>query len=107
MDVLELKTVKKGALFAKLLVEKVKPALDVLNIDYDASGGVKDTLGAGSTGDAELATEASLSNLTKAELDDGMYVLTSVLKAAIDGSYSQLEKLASRADSNPLNINNL
>lgn len=106
MTPLELKTVKDGAKVAWFIVNRIKPKLDALNIDYDASGGVKDTLGTGSTGDAALATEMSLSNLTKTQLDDGMYALTSVIRAAllITGSYAQLEQLASRAENPPLNF---
>lgn len=101
MNTLQLKTIKDGAKIAKFMLQWVKPRVDAINIDYDAAGGVKETLGATTVGDAALAAEESLSNLTKAELDDAMYALTAVLKTAYDGSYSQLEKLASRAENTP------
>ncbi len=103
MTILELGTVQKLAQAAKTTL-KLKAQLDALNVDYDASGGVKETLGAGQTGDDNLASEPSLSNLTKAQLDDAAYALTNGLKTQIDNTYAQLEKLASRAENTNLTL---
>lgn len=89
---LEQNTVSRGASAALLIVEQIYPALKRLNIDYDSSGGVKETLT-----QAELDSIASFSGLTKAQLDDGMFALTSTLRTDIETAFSQLEQLAGRA----------
>lgn len=89
---LELDTVSRGMLAAKKLLDEVKPVLDLLNVIYDAAGGVKETLT-----QAELDAVTSFSGLTKAQLDDGMFALTSTVKTAITNAYTQLAALAARA----------
>ncbi len=89
---LEQNTVTKGANAAKLVIEQLKPAIDALNIIYDSQGGIKETLTQG-----ELDSVASFSGITKAQVDDGMFVLTSTLRTAINTAYSQLAELAARA----------
>lgn len=92
IDVLEANTVSKGMQIAKLILEQVKPVIDALNVVYDSQGGVKETLT-----QAELDSVSSYSGLTKTQLDDGMYVLTSTLRQAIANGYAQLIQLAARA----------
>lgn len=92
MTPLELKVIKEGAAVARMMLQQIKPRLDALNIDYDAAGGVKATVD-----QTKLDSEISLSLLTKAQLDDGMYALTATLKSAVDTAYTQLEKLAARS----------
>lgn len=77
---------------AKALCEQVKPVLDRLNVLYDAEGGLKATVK-----QADLDTVPAYSGLTKAQLDDGMYALTSTLKTAITNAYTQLAQLSARA----------
>lgn len=98
---LQLNTVKEAANLLRFLQQEVKPRVDMFNIAYDSAGGVKETIGAGTEegdgpGDLNLASEPSLSNLTKAELDDAMFAMTSTLKTALDNTESQMGKLASR-----------
>lgn len=95
MSTLQLDTVKGGANLARFLLQEVKPRVDMFNVDYDAQGGVKDTLT-----QQDLDENASLSGLTKAELDDGMYVITALLKPLLGDNFSQLQKLASRGTVN-------
>lgn len=87
---LESNTVSRGAALAKRVLE-LKAEIDYLNIIYDASGGVKETLT-----QAELDSVPSFSGVTKAQVDDGMFALTSGLKTAITNSYTQLAQLAAR-----------
>ena len=76
---------------AKLLLDQVKPVLDQLNPIYDGAGGVKTTVD-----QAGLDGVSSFSGLTKTQLDDGMYVLTATIKAALDNGLTQLTQLAAR-----------
>lgn len=92
MTPLEIKTIRDGAAIAKQMLLQMKPKLDALNVDYDAAGGVKETVD-----QTDLDGEESLSGITKTQLDDGMYALTATLKGALDTAYTQLEKLASRS----------
>lgn len=46
---------------------------------------------------ADLDSDPSLSGLTKAQLDDAMYVMTATIRAALTNSYTQLAHLAARA----------
>jgi len=63
-----------------------------LQVIYDGTGGVKTTV----TQD-KLNETPGLSGLTKQQLDDGMYALTSGVKGAIDTAYTQLAQIAARA----------
>lgn len=91
MTPLELQTVQKLAAVAKFLVQEVKPVVDALNVDYDSAGGVKSTLD-----QTKLDAEASLSGITKQQVDDGAYAITATLKDVLTNTFTQLEKLASR-----------
>lgn len=92
LTALEQNTVIRGLQIAKKVIEELKPAVDALNIIYDAEGGVKTTLT-----QEDLDGVAIFSGLTKAQLDDGMYVLTAVLKTDISNGFTQLIQLAARA----------
>lgn len=92
LSTLELNTIRRGAQMARLVIDQLKPVIDELNVIYDADDGVKEIV------DQEaLDTEPSLSGLTKAQLDDGMYALTATLKTTIGNAYTQLVHLAARS----------
>ena len=95
MTPLESKTVYSLADIARFLLQEVKPRLDMLNVDYDATGGVKETLQQG-----DLDEDANLSGITKAQVDDGAYVLTNNIRTIFNDSYAQLEQLAARGTIN-------
>lgn len=84
-------TVSRGINAAKYLIEVLKPVLDELNIVYDASGGLKSTIV-----QSDLDGIASFSGLTKQELDDALYSLTTTIRTDLTNSYTQLAKLAAR-----------
>lgn len=89
---LEQDTVSRGCQAARIAVDQLKPLIDALNIIYDSAGGAKETI----TQD-ELDAIPSFSGLTKAQLDDGMFALTSTLRLAIASAYTQLVQLSTRA----------
>jgi hypothetical protein len=89
---LEQDSVVRGAQAAKLVIEDLKPLLDRLNILYDSQDGLHTTIT-----DEGLEEIPSLSGLTKQQLDDGMYALTSTLRSAINNAYTALVELAARA----------
>jgi hypothetical protein len=89
---LEQDTVSHGFAAAKLALDQLYPALHELNVIYDSGGGAKTTID-----QPGLDAIASFSGLTKTQLDDGMFALTSTLKTAIDNAYTQLAQLAARA----------
>lgn len=91
ITLLEQDTVSRGFTAAKKVLRDIHPLLHELNVIYDSAGGVKETLT-----QAELDSVSGFSGITKAQLDDGMYALTTTLKAAIDGAYAQLAELAAR-----------
>lgn len=92
ISALEKDTVSNGMNAAKLVINDLKPLLDKLQILYDSAGGVKTTLTQG-----EIDSVSSWSELTKTQLDDGMYALTNTLKTAIDSTYTALAQLAARS----------
>lgn len=92
LNTLEANTIARGRAMARKLLEEVKPILDGLNTIYDSAGGVKETV---DQGDLDAASE--LSGLTKAQLDDAMYVMTATIKTALQDGYTQLAHLAARA----------
>ncbi len=91
LSTLEVTTIANGIAAAKQLVGVLKPILDQLNIVYDGTGGVKSTVD-----QAKLDSASNLSGLTKQQLDDGMFALTSVIKGDLATSFTQLTILASR-----------
>jgi hypothetical protein len=92
LNALEKNTISRGILAAQLVVEQLKPVLDSLNIIYDSGGGAKTTID-----QPGLDEVASFSGLTKMQLDDGLYALTTTLKGAIDNAYTNLAQLSARA----------
>ncbi len=88
---LEQNTVSNGCRIAARILRDVYPFLNELNIIYDSTGGVKETIT-----QAELDSVAAFSGLTKAQLDDGMFALTSTLRTAILNAYAQLAEIAAR-----------
>jgi hypothetical protein len=83
--------VSRSAQAAKYLVEQLKPLLDELDVLYNSAGGLKSTISQG-----DLDSIASFSGLTKQQLDDALYALTSTLKSDLSAAYTQLAQLASR-----------
>jgi hypothetical protein len=88
---LEQDTVSRSMQAARLTLDQLKPAIDSLSSLYDSAGGLKTTIT-----QADLDGVPSFSGLTKQQLDDGMYALTTVLKPAIDNAYAALSQLATR-----------
>ncbi len=88
---LEQDTVSRGIATAAKVLRDIYPLVKELNILYDSTGGVKDTLT-----QPDLDGVASYSGITKAQVDDGMFVLTSTLRTAIESAYAQLAELAAR-----------
>lgn len=91
ISILEQNTVQTAANLARKLVEQIKPLLDELDVIYNSAGGVSSTLT-----QASLDGVAAFSGITKAQVDDGLFALTSTLKGDIATAYSQLAKLAAR-----------
>jgi hypothetical protein len=85
-------TISRAMQQAKVLLEQLKPILDELDVVYNSSGGLHDTIVQG-----DLDAIPSYSGLTKTQLDDGMFVLTSTIKGEINTAYSQLAELATRS----------
>ena len=91
MSQLESDTIAKMCAIAKQLLADVQPKLESLRSIYDSAGGVKTTLT-----QEELDEVAELSGLTKTQVDDGLYVLTTLLLPAIQQGYPALAQLAAR-----------
>jgi hypothetical protein len=92
MTQLEINTVSRGLAAAKLVLDQLKPVVDALNVIYDSAGGAKSTIN-----QQGLDSIAAFSGLTKTQLDDGMFALTSTLRTAIANAYTQLAQLSARA----------
>lgn len=91
MSQLEKDTLSKSFALCKTVLYDLQPKLGSLAQLYDAAGGVKTTLT-----DEELTEVAELSGLTKQQVDDGLYVLTTLLLPAIEQGYPSLVPLAAR-----------
>lgn len=72
---------------------QMRGQLDELNVLYDSQGGFKTSI----THEEEAQIADTFHGLTKAQLDDGMYVLTATIKGALNNSFSQIVQLAARA----------
>lgn len=92
MTTLEINTVSKAMQQSKILLDQIKPVLDQLDVIYNSSGGAGSTITQNGL-DAIL----SFSGLTKQQLDDAMYVLTTTLRPNIANAFTQLAQLATRA----------
>ena len=91
MTTLEYDTLTTAFTIAKTLLTDLQPRLGQLQQIYDSAGGVKDTLT-----QEEMDAIPTLSGLTKAQADDGLYALTTVLLPALEASYTALTHLAAR-----------
>lgn len=91
LTTLETTTVNRTAAVSRKLLEEVKPVLDMLDVIYNAVGGVGDTIP-----DPSPDLEAAFSGLTKTQLDDALFVLTGAVKTAITDGYAALAQLAAR-----------
>lgn len=86
-------TIQRAALQCRTLLEDVRPVLAELNAVYNAGGGV----GLSSTiQQADLDAAANLSGLTKAQLDDALFGLTSGVLGALTNAHDALALLAGR-----------
>lgn len=93
LTTLEATTISRAAAVAKRLLDEVKPVLDSLDVIYNT-----ETTGGGDTiTQANLDLATNLSGLTKAQLDDALFALTSAVRGALDNAYVQLAHLAARA----------
>jgi hypothetical protein len=91
MNPLEQDVVSRGAQACKTALDLLNE-IEKLNVLYDGAGDIKNTITQPGLDEIE-----SFSEITKSELDDGMYALTATLKTAIEGVKGQLELLAARA----------
>ena len=91
LSILEKQTITKGCQAAKKVLEEVLPILNNLNVIYDSAGGVKTTIT-----QQNMDLDPTLSGLTKQQLDDGMFALTSTLKNDMTTAFSQLAEIAAR-----------
>lgn len=88
---LEKDTLSKSFAVCKTVLLDLKPKLEGLAQIYDSEGGVKTTLEQG-----ELDELVELSGLTKQQVDDGLYVLTTLVLPAIQQGFPALAQLAAR-----------
>lgn len=91
MSTLEYDTLQAAFAICKTVITDLQPRLQAMQQQYDSAGGVKSTLT-----QAELDEATALSGLTKIAVDDGLYVLTTVLLPGITQGYASLSALASR-----------
>lgn len=91
MSTLERDSLAKSFAVSKTLLLDLQPKLSGLKEIYDSAGGVKTTLT-----QEEMDEEAALSGLTKAQADDGLYALTTVILPAIEQAYAALAQLSAR-----------
>jgi len=91
MSQLENDTLAKTFAVSKQLLLDLQPKLASLRELYDSAGGVKETLT-----QAELDEVPSLSGLTKTQIDDALYSMTSGILPAIEAGFSSLSQTAAR-----------
>ena len=91
LTTLETMTINRGIALAKKLTSEIVPELRRLQVSYDAANAVKATV---TQPNLDLATQ--FSGITKAQLDDAFFAMTSTLKTALDTAYAQIETLAER-----------
>lgn len=94
MNALEYDTLNMAFAMCRMIINDLQPRLLALQQQYDSAGGVKETLT-----QQEMDEVAALSGLTKAQADDGLYALTTVMLPAITNSYPALSTMASRSRS--------
>ena len=92
MTTLEYDTLNQSFAVCKVLLGDLQPHLEALQQLYDSAGGVKETLT-----QADMDGMPALSGLQKQQVDDGLYVLTTLLLPAIINGKSSLTQLAARS----------
>jgi hypothetical protein len=88
---LERDVIAKGCATCKQVLLDLQPKIAAMNEIYNATGGASSTITQG-----ELDEEAALSGLTKAQLDDALFALTSGILPAIVAGYTALAQLGAR-----------
>lgn len=91
MTTLEQDTISKTFAVAKKLLLDLQPQLASLRELYDSAGGVKTTLT-----QEEMDEVPALSGLTKAQLDDALFAMTSGILPAIEAGFPALSQSAAR-----------
>ena len=91
LSTLEHDTLAKAFATCKTLLNDVQPRLAQFAQIYDSEGGMKTTLT-----QEELDDVAALSGLTKTQVDQGFYALTTVILPGIANNYAVLAQLAAR-----------
>lgn len=91
VSTLEHDTLAKSFAVCKTVLNDLYPKLLSLAQIYDSEDGVKTTLT-----QEELDELTQLSGLTKTQIDDGLYVLTTLILPAIQNGYPALAQLAAR-----------
>lgn len=91
LSTLQLNTISRGCQTAQKLLD-LYSLLKELNVIYDAGGGLKATIQ-----QSDLDAVASFSGLTTAQLADGMYVITTLVRTDVENGLAQLAQLAARA----------
>ena len=87
----EVLTIQRLIQLSRMIVEQIEPGLDSLNEIYNSVGGIKDSIPA-----EDLGQDGLYGGMTKAQLDDAAYALTSVIKGAVDNVHAQLQLIAYR-----------
>src|SRR5262249_34949544 len=87
----EVLTIQRIIQLSRLIVEQLKPGLDNVNEVYNAVGGIKDTIPA-----EDLGQDALYGGMTKQQLDDAAYALTTTMKGAVDSVQATLQGIAYR-----------
>jgi hypothetical protein len=91
LNTLERDTLAKSFAVCKQILMDLQPKLEALAVIYDSGGGVKETLT-----QEELNELPELSGLTKQQVDDGLYALTTVILPGVQNSYPALAQMAAR-----------
>lgn len=91
MSTLEHDTLAKAFAVCKTLLNDLQPKLAGLAQIYDSADGMKTTLT-----QEELDEVPALSGLTKTQVDQGLYALTTVVLPGIATNYGVLAQLAAR-----------
>jgi len=88
---LERDTLARGMAVAKQLLFDFQPKISSLHQLYDSVGGVGTTLT-----QEDLDSLPELSGLTKQQVDDALYPLTTVILSAIEDALPALTQLSAR-----------
>lgn len=92
LTVLEKAIIGESFGVAKRLLDETLPVLERLNTMYNSGGGLSSTITQG-----ELDEVPGYSGITKQQLDDGLYALTSSVRSALNTAFDQLTQLAARS----------